>query len=395
MGEQQQVQPMQEKKSNKMIIVIIVFIVLIGASAGVYFFTQSDDENINTNTDTVTNITNTVDTSNPIVTDITFVQLHVEDELPHRYLLAVKGTMNDQPIDTTFKYHWAANCGYFKYPEGVTDPFHQTAEWWYDEDGGCDHGKISVSAEEMVTGLKSKEFVKIPFIEGDNIVAPEDTNTNEDLNVNSSSVNTNLNTVVHTNTNLVAFGSEGDVRRIEWTRNKDEDKDNLYESYENIWGTSDNLIDTDGDGFTDLEEIEGCYNPITAGVMTDEYFTDVYCDGKWRFTFSNDEDIEDDQFSLLMNDASTLCEVYKVASNFSVRHEHEGDAVYSVDRDWSYDDLCEKTADVMASTELNSYINAFLIESGNHIDMEEPFDVLCDMMGEIVDLFCGENWGFN
>ncbi len=58
----------------------------------------------------------------------------------------------------------------------------------------------------------------------------------------------------------------------------DTDNDGVYDRYEDWHGTNKNNEDTDGDGYSDTEEIEGCYNPNGSGSMSADYFIATYCE---------------------------------------------------------------------------------------------------------------------
>ena len=45
----------------------------------------------------------------------------------------------------------------------------------------------------------------------------------------------------------------------------DEDRDGIYTDEEEALGTDPKLIDTDGDGFSDKEEVDNGYNPLGEG----------------------------------------------------------------------------------------------------------------------------------
>ncbi len=58
----------------------------------------------------------------------------------------------------------------------------------------------------------------------------------------------------------------------------DYDQDGLLNMYEEEYGTNMMKADTDGDGYTDIEEIKGCYSPIEAGAVMDaNYYEAGYC----------------------------------------------------------------------------------------------------------------------
>lgn len=67
----------------------------------------------------------------------------------------------------------------------------------------------------------------------------------------------------------ISFWKIKDYRTVEFSGEvfKDADKDGLSDDQEDLYGTNKNKTDTDGDGYTDYEEIVNGYNPLGEGKL--------------------------------------------------------------------------------------------------------------------------------
>lgn len=99
------------------------------------------------------------------------------------------------------------------------------------------------------------------------------TNLNANGNINSNS-NSNLNTNKNTNTNTAIdfdFGLKTQV-----PDSVDSDSDGLTDKEEILFGTDEDLPDTDLDTFLDGEEVKVGYNPAGEGKLVDTTLVDVF-----------------------------------------------------------------------------------------------------------------------
>lgn len=101
------------------------------------------------------------------------------------------------------------------------------------------------------------------------------TTTNNNINVNSNqNTNTNTNINSNTNTNVVVPSSD----------NQDSDKDGLTLLEENLYNTSQELADTDKDGYKDGAELLNLYDPtIAGGTLTNSSLVKVYKNTDFKY----------------------------------------------------------------------------------------------------------------
>lgn len=106
-------------------------------------------------------------------------------------------------------------------------------------------------------------------------VANENVNLNKNLNANlatniqnvNANTNANLNANVTTNANA-NVNVNANINTNTATTVIDSDNDGLEDKYETTFGTSADNTDSDGDSYSDLQEIKNRFNPAGPGKMT-------------------------------------------------------------------------------------------------------------------------------
>ncbi len=150
------------------------------------------------------------------------------------------------------------------------------------------------------------------------------TNLNQNRNSNTAntnqSLNFNLNSTSNTNKNLNIFSNTNTNTNSNLNANttlpssRDTDLDNVTDEEERAFGTDFQKPDTDGDGFSDGQEIVNNYNPLGAGKLDQQTFVKTYA-GLSGFTvlypaaFTESPDPQDPDAALF---ASTTGEFFSV-----------------------------------------------------------------------------------
>ncbi|MCH7492373.1 hypothetical protein IID19_02135 [Patescibacteria group bacterium] len=107
---------------------------------------------------------------------------------------------------------------------------------------------------------------------------------NSNFNTNISNLSTNLNTILNTNIdlnniNLFTNSNTNTLINInEIPTSVDSDLDGLTDVEEALFGTSVSLADTDGDNFSDGQEVLNGYNPNGPGLLEDSTTVRLYSD---------------------------------------------------------------------------------------------------------------------
>lgn len=115
----------------------------------------------------------------------------------------------------------------------------------------------------------------------------------------------------------------------------DSDGDGLLTNLEVIYGTNEKIVDTDGDGYDDFAEINGCYNPNGPGRMNLEMYYS-YCNNFYKDLV---------EYGTLTNEsANDLCVLWEdyVFLELSNKEEGNSDSIWDDISFEVIDDRCQQ-----------------------------------------------------
>ena len=126
-----------------------------------------------------------------------------------------------------------------------------------------------------------------------NLISNENTNANIAENANTET-NENLNITTNTNINENANLNVNQETNTNTEVKSDKDLDGIEDSHEIYLGTDPEKQDSDGDGYSDLQEIKNRYNPIGEGLFESADFK-LFCSKYIQATVPEEELSPDDQ----------------------------------------------------------------------------------------------------
>ncbi|MDD5039990.1 MAG: hypothetical protein PHY34_02460 [Patescibacteria group bacterium] len=193
------------------------------------------------------------------------------------------------------------------------------------------------------------------------------TNTSSNKNTNGGIMlndNTGLNTNSLANTNAIDLPL-------------DEDEDGMNDLLEGYYGTSDLKADSDGDSYSDADEVKNCYNPISSGKIDDRFFSDTFCINIWSGNLS----IQDKP--ALRQEMLDICRQWKPFAEAYLRAlDADGDALALLESDnATYRASCGPTEDYFETAEVFNELEALRGETITAAD-------ICDAMAYTAAYLC-------
>jgi len=277
--------PPKQKSQTRLLILVLILIIVLGGGAAYYFLVYSQ-ENTNQNSNQVISNENVNKVSN------------ANQDLDQRCLswnVPTNSNTNEPVIS----------------PDKPVSP-----GYYYDQE---------VSKCEYFPGRTSGSQIAPPFetLEECQQVCENGTavNTNEALNQN---INTNIS--------------------IYYSFTNDADNDGLSDRVESWYGTDINEADTDSDDYSDYQEIDNCYNPLSTGRMTVLIYRD-FCN----------KDLEHKYSSLSQSMRQSLCSEWSRVAQLAIDAEVSGDGTVNMSSFSA--ELCNKSEEIVKGTDVIGICN--------------------------------------
>lgn len=181
---------------------------------------------------------------------------------------------------------------------------------------------------------------------------------NQNINLTNQSLNSNIlvnktNTNPVTNTNSIANTTGGLLNNTLVIKNTDTDSDGVYDINEQWIGLDITKADTDGDSYTDFQEINSCHNPLGTGIMTTTIYK-AYCEKYLAYLNSKGT------YSISATNAQSICELWSPLAQkvITARVNGNTDLASLFENDPEFDSTCTQTERIVGGNTNDSTICA-------------------------------------